>query len=97
MAAKEVADEMKKPLFVGELGGEPCNDDGPGGGWAKPECRPYPTAALKFAAEAGVQLSNLWTWCTTDEGWCLDPKVNPPAEWAVELMRETTRKLNPDR
>lgn len=70
-AAKEVADSLGKPLFIGEFGSPTCVADG----WLTTDCLAYPTKLLEYQASSGIQLSNAWTWCqcpTADPCWCID-------------------------
>jgi hypothetical protein len=91
-AAKEVADEMGKPLFVGEFGAPACNVAG-GAGWASDECLAFPRKLLDYQVESGVQLSNAWTWCQEEgSGWCINDGKGP--EKIVALLQAADKKLN---
>ena len=93
-AAKEVADEMGKPLFVGEFGAPACNVAG-GTGWDSDECLAFPRKLLDYQVKSGIQLSNAWTWCQAGAaGWCINDGKG--AEKIVSLLQATDRKLNED-
>lgn len=87
-AAKEVADELQKPLFVGEYGSPASVANG----WACPDCMDYPTKLLQYQAAAGVQLSNIWTWCGFEN--CVDPTLFPDSGAIVAAMRKTDASIN---
>jgi hypothetical protein len=93
-AAKEVADETGKPLFVGEFGSPACNVAG-GAGWDSEECLAFPRKLLDYQVKSGIQLSNAWTWCQDDAaGWCINDGKG--AEKVLSLLQATDRKLNDD-
>jgi hypothetical protein len=89
VAAKQVADSLGKPLYVGEYGAPPCVS----GGWGDGDCPPYPSALLKYQADTKVQLSTLWTWCATGST-CVDPQLNIGSVWAVTAMQITNQALH---
>lgn len=90
-AAKEVADAVGKPLFVGEFGSPDCGKSG----WdSNSDCMAYPTALLQDQVRSGIQLSNAWTWCTATFGWCMDPNFNPSSKDITKLLVATTKTIN---
>ena len=90
-AAKEVADAVGKPLFVGEFGSPDCGKSG----WdSNSDCMAYPTALLQYQVRSGIQLSNAWTWCTATFGWCMDPNFNPSSKDITKLLVATTKTIN---
>lgn len=87
-AAKEVADTLQKPLFIGEYG-SPASV---ASGWACPDCLDYPTKVLRYQAASSVQLSNIWTWCGYDG--CVDPSLFPESATIVAEMQQTDAAIN---
>jgi hypothetical protein len=91
-AAKEVADEMGKPLFVGEFGAPACNVAG-GAGWASDDCLAFPRKLLDYQVKSGIQLSNAWTWCEDGaSGWCINDGKG--AAKILSLLQDADKKLN---
>jgi hypothetical protein len=87
-AAKEVADELRKPLFVGEYGSPASVAKG----WSCPDCMDYPTKVLQYQAANKVQLTNIWTWCGYQG--CVDPILFPDSAAIVGEMRTTDAAIN---
>ena len=91
-AAKEVADEMGKPLFVGEFGSPECNIPG-GPGWSSEECLAFPRKLLDYQVQSGIQLSNAWTWCQRKgDGFCINDGKG--SETILSLLQAADKKLN---
>ena len=91
-AAKEVADEMGKPLFVGEFGSPACNVAG-GAGWESDECLAFPRKLLDYQVKSGIQLSNAWTWCQASaSGWCINDGQG--AQRILALLQTADKRLN---
>ena len=88
-AAKEVADELRKPLFIGEYGSPASVAKG----WACPNCLDYPSKVLQYQADTNVQLSTIWTWCGYEN--CVDPTLFPESAAIVAVMRKTDATINP--
>jgi hypothetical protein len=90
VAAKEVADELHKPLFVGEFGSPACQTLG----WGTEACLAYPRAVLKYQASAQVQLSNAWTWCANaGPAGCIEPSLNPATQTIVHALQQANAAL----
>ena len=87
-AAKEVADALNKPLFIGEYGSPASVANG----WACPDCLDYPKKVLRYQAANKVQLSNIWTWCGYDG--CVDPTLFPNSTAIITAMQQTDAEIN---